>query len=340
MGEHWESSTIKYSNTEKKISHLTNHILGSFYPLIGSIMAKNLSLYNYLIHHLDVDDKKLAQTITNDDRPVFSEKDISEIKTILSKHLNKPYVKKLLVQKGGAVHIDDTGDVSRNGFWDKFIKKITRPITSNMPQVFDVMLSYVQILYHLEKMEFYGPFISQMLDAITLSLPALADLTQELSTNIVGLIPFPYASQVGEIGGYLVSLIFIITAVFLNNSRRHFGSAFKVAIDGIPIFGDVISTAAVNFETGAQRFLGYKQKMIKSITQISPTAGEFAYSYIPDVEEHTETPPPLSDIGNILPELSNAKIPPLPSASSLPILLGQKAGGRKKANKRRTRKMK
>jgi hypothetical protein len=161
----------------------------------------------------------------------------------------------------------------------------------------------------MEQMDLYGPFISQFLDTVTLSLPVMADLTQEIAQKLIGLAPIPYASIIGEGLGYFISLMFIGTAVILNNSRRHFGAAFKTALDAIPIVGETISGAAINFETGANRFAGYKKKLTGSVNKISPTAGGIIYSYVPDTDIHTEPLPAidLEKIGDDIQEYAEEK---------------------------------
>jgi hypothetical protein len=133
---------------------------------------------------------------------------------------------------------------------------------------------------------------------VTLSLPVLAEITSELAGKMISLAPVPYASFAGDAIGYAVSLMFILTAVVINNSRRHFGAAFKTSLDAVPIIGESLSTAAINFETGADRYGMYKKKLMKSVGKISPTASNIIYSYAPDVETHEEPLPPL-DVGKI-----------------------------------------
>jgi len=305
MANRWESSTINYSDDEIRIGHFTNHYIGKYYKDAGRSLAVGLNLYNFFVHNLHKPDEFLAKAITYDNKRIFTETNIKDIKHKINSQSDSPYFKKIRLLRhngGGGTPLPgpEQTDKSRNGFWDKIIRKMTFPITSRIPE--DGWVYYIfwwiHILYHMEQMDIYGPFISQFLDTVTLSLPIMADLTQEVAQKLIGLAPIPYASIIGEGLGYFISLMFIGTAVLLNNSRRHFGAAFKTALDAIPIVGETVSGAAINFETGADRFAGYKKKLQGSIGKISPTAGNIIYSYVPDTDIHTEALPPI-DVGKI-----------------------------------------
>jgi hypothetical protein len=172
--------------------------------------------------------------------------------------------------------------------------KISFPVTSRIPPSWNGVMWYFFILYNLEQMDFVGPMISTALDTITLSLPVIADLSNEMASKFVSLAPLPYASFVGEGIGYLISLIFISFAVVLNGSRKHFGSSFKVSLEAVPVFGDILAESAQSVEIGADRYLTNREKMLKSVEKISPAAEDVLDYYTPDVEIHNEAPPPVS----------------------------------------------
>ena len=316
MSNRWESSQVKYSNDEIRIGHFADKHLGKYYKNIGANMALNFNLYNFILHNLDKPDAFLAQAITNKHKIVFSVNDIKKIKTKMETQASGPYQKHLLkAQKGGTLvpgsAVKEDGDESRNGFWDKLIRKISAPLTRIIPEkgIVNYALWWIQILYHLEQMDIYGPFISQALDSVTLSLPIMAELMEETAGQLIGLAPIPYASQAGDAIGYALSMIFIATAVVINNSRRHFGSAFITSLDGLPIIGEALSLAATNFEKGANRFAGYKKKLMGSVGKLSPAAGKIVYSYVPDVDIHNEPLPKvdLAAIGEDLEDYAKKK---------------------------------
>ena len=277
MALNWERSKVNYSDDEIKINHLANKVLGKHFNGIGDDLASNVNLYNFILKNLDTSNDVLAKSITDNGKPIFTEVDIAEIKKVLKTHLNTPYSKKILgSQSGAGPRSVQEDDVSRNKFWDKFFRWMASPISSRISPdgIVSKISWWIFILYNLEQMNRFGPIISQFLDIITLSLPALAELTQELCEKIIGLVPIPYASQAGELIGLTVSSIFIITAVVLNHSRKHFGAAFKTALEAIPIVGDSLSLAAMNFETAAERFEYYRSKYNKSVEKITGPQAE------------------------------------------------------------------
>lgn len=290
MTDTWEWSHVRYSENDTKLAHLTNYILGNRFPGINEDMAINFNLYRFLVEHLNEEPKNLAKRVTKHGLPIFSEKDMSDILKSIRSQKNYPYTKRLLKTQSGGVQ---ESDPSRNKFWDKLFRKMTHGISSQIPPSWDGVFWYIHILYHLEQIDIIGPFLSTALDTITLSLPVMAEITSGATEKLLSLAPIPYAGVIGGTLGYGISLLFITLAVFLNNSRKHFGSSFKVALEAIPVVGDAASLAAQSVETGADRFLGYKQKMVKSVSKVSPTVGEVVYSYTPDVNIHTEKPPPL-----------------------------------------------
>jgi hypothetical protein len=98
----------------------------------------------------------------------------------------------------------------------------------------------------------------------------------------------PYAAKAGDILGYAFSLIFVVFAVFLNMSRRHFGSAFKVSLEAVPVLGDVLTEGAQMFEVGAERYLQNRKRILKSVETVSPTAEHIANYYSPSDEIYAE----------------------------------------------------
>jgi hypothetical protein len=271
MALNWERSKINYSDDEMKINHLANNVLGKHFKGIGDDVASNVNLYNFILKNLNTSNDVLAKSITDNGKPIFTEADIAEIKKVLKTHLDTPYSKRILGSQTGGTGSVQEDDISRNKFWDRFFRGLASPITSRISPdgIISKISWWIFILYHLEQMDRFGPIISQFLDVITLSLPALAELTQKLCENLIGLVPIPYASHAGELIGLAVSAIFIITAVVLNNSRKHFGASFKVALEAIPIVGDSASLAAMNFETAAERFEYYRSRYNKSIEKLS-----------------------------------------------------------------------
>lgn len=334
MSKTWDLEAPAVSNNDLKLARLVREIFGNKFPHMNENVTKAMSLYGYLAKHIDESPEVLAKQIQGDGGPMFTVKDIREIQAILWRQRVTPFFQRVTRAKtGGSLDADP----SRSKFFDKMIRKIVYPLASRIPPSWDGVLWYTFLVYNLEQTEFIGPFISTALDTITLSLPVMAELAATGFEKLISLAPVPYASFAGEIIGYVVSLLFIIFAVFLNITRKHFGSAFKVSLEAIPVFGDMLMDAAQSLETGAERYIQNRNKILKPVEKISPTLYQTGDYYIPDVNIHPTAPPPLNydavkkDVAEYVMEetglsdtmaaattAATAMIPTIPSIPSIP----------------------
>ena len=308
----WTLENPPKYNKSHSLAKGMNYLMGKHFPGVQTNAEHFFSLYYYLLDNLNTPVAKLRGQITQNGEPIFSIKELKQILAILSTQKNTRLAKYKIV-KGGAAPTPATptpaptpatptpasassveDDPSRTKFWDKMIRKITYPISSRIPPSWDGVFWYLHFLYHMEKMDLVGPMISTSLDTVTLSLPVLADMAEEFASKAISLAPVPYASFLGDGLGYAISMIFISFAVVLNFSRKHFGSAFKVALEAVPVFGDTLAETSQGIETGAERYLNNREKILKSIDKVSPAAEDILDYYSPDVEIHNEPPPPIS----------------------------------------------
>ena len=298
----WTLENPPKYNKSHSLAKGMNYLMGKHFPGVQTNAEHFFSLYYYLLDNLNTPVAKLRAQITQNGEPIFSIKELKQILAILSTQKNTRLAKYKIV-KGGAAPaapaaatpaspVED--DPSRTKFWDKMIRKITYPIASRIPPSWDGVFWYLHFLYHMEQMDLVGPMISTSLDTVTLSLPVLADMAEEFASKAISLAPVPYASFLGDGLGYAISMIFISFAVVLNFSRKHFGSAFKVALEAVPVFGDTLAETSQGIETGAERYLNNREKILKSIDKVSPAAEDILDYYSPDVEIHNEPPPPIS----------------------------------------------
>ena len=190
----WEYTNTKYSDKEIKLGHLAEKTLGKLYPNIGSNVAININLYVFMLKHLKNSDAELAKAITKNQKPIFSVSEIATIKEKLRVHLNYFDIDKIAAVQNGGSAIDET----RNGFWDRLFRKMAAPFTTYSTPMSNYILWWVFLLYNLEQADLYGPFISQILDIITLSLPVAADMASEMAGTLFSLAPIPYASFAGD----------------------------------------------------------------------------------------------------------------------------------------------
>jgi hypothetical protein len=163
------------------------------------------------------------------------------------------------------------------------------PITSNIPPSWDGLLWYVFFLHSLEQIDGIGPIVSTMLDTISLTLPAIPDLLQMIAPRIAGL--FPWGNWVGEAIVIVAALIFNTLAVFINIQRKHFGTAFKTAVDTIPFVGDTLAEFLIRFETGADRYEVNRHRILNQIEPVSPTLEHYINYWSPTVDMKTDAPP-------------------------------------------------
>ena len=297
------------------MENVINSIFKHKYPHIGENVSKAFTLYKYFVNHIDDEPDSLVSQVTENGKPLFTRNDIQEIQTIIRKQKGSHFFTRLQnaqIQHGGfsgtaATAITGTAvptvpiatvvkseDPSRNKFFDKLIRKLTYFITDQIPPSWDGVLWYVFLLNSLEHMDVIGPFIATALDTVTLSLPIMAELTETVIGKLLTLVPLPYVGFGGELIGHALGLIFIIFAVFLNISRKQFGSAFKVSLEAIPIFGDTLMDAAQSVETGVERYLHNRGRLLNPIATVSPHLHKVADYWAPDVEIHRETMPVLS----------------------------------------------
>jgi len=291
-----------------KVEGVINNAFNNKYPHIGENVSKAFTLYKYFVNHLDDSPETLMSELTENGSVIFTKQQIQEIQTIIRSQENTSVFQRLLnkshksqtPQKGGATTATATPvtklgeDPSRSKFFDKLIRKIMTPLSSRIPSNFDGLLWYTFLLYNLERMDTIGPFIGMSLDTITLSLPILAELTETVVGKVLSVLPIPYVGLGGELIGHVLGLVFVLFAVFLNFSRKQFGSAFKVSLEAIPIFGDTLMDAAQAIEIGVERYLHNRDRLLQPIAPVSPHLHKFASYWAPDMEVHDEAAPELS----------------------------------------------
>jgi hypothetical protein len=290
----WESQHVQPSSTEYAIGKFANRAMGNQFPNIQQDVVKTFNLYRFFAQHLNTPAAVLQPQITEQGVPMFTVADIQEIQTKIRGQQNTAYVKGI-VQHGGT-QTPAEHDESRNKFWDLMIRRVFYPVWSNIPPSWDGLLWYIFLLNSLEQMEIVGPFISTALDTITLTLPNIPSLIDAVLPKVLGLVPIPYASTAGDVISYCIGLVFILLSVFINIQRKHFGSAFKASMEVIPVIGDWVSEMAQSVEIGADRYGQNRAKMLRTISPVTPTLGNYLDYYAPEMEVRPKGPPPQLSI--------------------------------------------
>ena len=187
-------------------------------------------------------------------------------------------------------------DESRSKFWDKMIRKLIYPVTRYIPACLSPMLSSMFILYNLEQHPQYGVLISTYFDTVTLSMPVVADFIAELVAKLGGTFGglLPGGGAVANIAAQVIVVLFVVTGVVLNVSRKHFGSAFKLSLEAIPVLGESLSTGAQQIEIGVERYLQNRARILGQIQPTMPKVAAFAEYWTPTPDIVEGPPPPMS----------------------------------------------
>ena len=187
-------------------------------------------------------------------------------------------------------------DESRSKFWDKMIRKLIYPVTRYIPACLSPMLSSMFILYNLEQHPQYGVLISTYFDTVTLSMPVVADFIAELVAKLGGTFGglLPGGGAVANIAAQVIVVLFVVTGVVLNVSRKHFGSAFKLSLEAIPVLGESLSTGAQQIEIGVERYLQNRRRILGQIQPTMPKVAAFAEYWTPTPDIVEGPPPPMS----------------------------------------------
>lgn len=320
MNDIWKSEHQQFSPQEKEFMKITSFIVPKL-PGIGNDVGKAFNLYRFLANHLHTPANELVPKITENGKPLFNTREIAHMQSIIATQTQTPYFKQIVGrrrrQHGGAA-VATEEDPTRSKFWDKLVHKLSHSIGSLIPvgELCKNWEFYIFFLYALEQMEMIGPFVGTALDSITLSLPVLSDLASDAIQSIFVLLPFPYAALIGDVMGYVVGTLFLLFAIMLNINRKHFGSAFKVSLELIPMFGDILAEAATNFEVAMERAMASRNKMLGVLKPVSPTAFAVADYYVPtvDIRNNIQVPNVFSkntykQIGNELQNYATAKLP-------------------------------
>lgn len=153
-------------------------------------------------------------------------------KPIFQKREAKALFHMLSPMKGGAEDVEA---------YDAMIRRMIYFVRGWTPQfvldVTDSTAPYVFILKTMEQNPEFGPLLGVALDATVATLPVISTSIQNLTPELIGLVPIPEASLVGVVIGWLIASTFVILNMAIHISRDHFGQAFVVSFGLIPLVG-------------------------------------------------------------------------------------------------------
>jgi hypothetical protein len=209
-------------------------------------------------------------------------------------------------------------DKSRDGFFDRIFLKMgnlysNSPFALKFSHKWDGIFWFMFLLYNLENVDFFGPFLSAGLDAyivaVRMAVDALHENMPKLLSMVGGILPI----GVGGIGGTVlgeglsaaIGGLLLMGTIIVSISRKHFGDAFKNGLEMIPVFGDYLMTFAMSAETNLDRINIYRNKMVHMINNVSPTLYNFVDYWVPKLEPLPPTPPPIPSLADIKNDIVN-----------------------------------
>ena len=221
-------------------------------------VSKFVGLRTYLDEHPFSSSEELRKNVLSNGTPIFSRHDAEEAYILVS------------TQKGGvapATHSVEDVDLIDNIIrqWITFIHGWTPEFVTNIT---DSFTPYIFILKTLEYNPAFGPLVGMALDSVTAILPVISTTIENLSPELIGLLPIPEAGPVGAIIGWMVASVFVVLSMLIHISRQHFGQAFIISFSLIPFVGSSLYNAAMSGEKFLKKTASRRQKLIDTSRNI------------------------------------------------------------------------
>jgi ABC-type multidrug transport system fused ATPase/permease subunit len=216
---------------------------------LAHTVSRFIDLREYLDSHSFGTPEELRRSILTHDIPIFSKSESEQLF-------------KLIAKKGGA-----QGELIDNTV-NQWVKYMYEWQPSFIQIGIDVVSPFIFIAKTMESTPAVGPLISIALDAVTSTLPVIANSIETLTPEITGFIPLPEAGTIGVIIGWMLASIFVILAMLLNLSRQHFGQAFLVSFLLIPFLGTSLYNGAISGEKFATKVVSKREKLIDTAGDI------------------------------------------------------------------------
>jgi len=209
-------------------------------------------------------------------------------------------------------------DKSRNSFFDRIFMKMGN-IYSNSPfaikfsHKWDGIFWFMFLLYNLENVDIFGPFLSAGLDAYILGCRMAAEAVDENMPKILTIVGGILPIGVGGLGGAmfgeglsaLIGGVLLMGTIIVSISRKHFGDAFKSCLDITPIIGDYLLLLAMSAETNLDRLNAYRNRLVGQLNSVSPRLYAFVDYWVPKLEPIPPTPPPIPSLADIKDDIVN-----------------------------------
>jgi hypothetical protein len=83
------------------IANVTRYLFGDKFKGVNANISRAISLYRFLLAHRDTNAASLRLLIREDGKPLFSEKELTDILQVVRSQSNMPFARRLLLQRGG-----------------------------------------------------------------------------------------------------------------------------------------------------------------------------------------------------------------------------------------------
>lgn len=287
--------------TAKKIARFLTGFLG---PTKSKPALKSLELYDYFMRHLNTPAEKIAAHL-----PGFTRMNVLEIQhTLKLQHGLRGR------QSGGSV--TETEDKTQE-LYDKIIGRMG----TIFPPSWDRFFYYLFFLHAIENAKFIGPLATTFFDSISLTLPTVGEgigTALDIGSTVL-LSAIPGAAIAAPVIGYIPELILGLIAINIDMSRKRFSQAFKKLLDLVPLLGETLSQAAVNFEVFLRNYEASRERLLKDAADLSPSAAKSLACVLPLVSKSEEECPHPFDSEEIKTEMEVRVFKEMPFLVSMGI---------------------
>ena len=317
---------------------------GSRFHNISYNLSKLPAIYRFLDKHRNVSSATLARNLTDHGKPMFSPKDMNWIMNqINARHNTVPNIPS--PQHGGEQTApppialrdptkpgydpkdDMFGATQRPGYqepphtvelWENVFHSVyegykNSPFYLHFSEKWDGIWWYFYIMYNLEHMDIFGPYISMALDSFTGNIPAIGEAIEVILHYGAGIFGGILTAGLGigpaAEGGSLIADIIVAymaaIGAIISISRKRTGDAFKLLLAAIPFdVGTTLNMFANSIEKQYARYLVHRARIIDTFAPI-PTLQTWLDYYVPEIGEDKGPPPPPITAGAIKQDLIN-----------------------------------
>jgi hypothetical protein len=282
----FQSQQVRMPAEAKKVARFLTGFLG---PEKCKRALKSFELYDYFMRHLDTPAEKVAARL-----PGFTRANVLEIqRTLKLQHGLRGR------QAGGA---ESTTPVANEAVvasekeekeedkTQELYDKIFGRMGAIFPPSWDRFFYYLFFLHAIENAKFIGPLATTFFDSISLTLPTVGEgigTALDVGSTVL-LSAIPGAAIAAPVIGYIPELLLGLIAINMDMSRKRFSQAFKKMLDLVPLLGETLSQAAVNFEVFLKNYEASRERLVKEAADLSPSVAKSLACVLPLVTKTEE----------------------------------------------------